>query len=124
MTGHRSTIRTVSALVLLLVFVGGGVLAPTVHRIHHGTATNHAASRLSADAMCDHAQHGVAFEVLPPALHDDPCVLCDRYFTSLAVPDGQVAASLRDAAHVPGADGLLFSLSSTRTTIRGPPSSA
>jgi hypothetical protein len=123
MIGHRHIMRTVSALVLLLVFVGGGVLAPTVHRMHH-VAPGHVSSRAATDAACDHAQHGVAFEVVPPALHDDPCVLCDRHFTSLAALAGQVAVSLRDAAHVPGADGLLLSTSSSRTTIRGPPPSA
>jgi hypothetical protein len=116
--------RTVSALTLLLVFVSGGVLAPTVHRMHHGTATNHAASRLSADAMCDHAQHGVAFEVVPPSLHDDPCVLCDRHLTFLVASTGQAAALLRDAPYVLGGDGLLFSTSSAWPTIRGPPRSA
>lgn len=116
--------RTISALVLLLVFVGGGVLAPTVHRIHHGTAANHTAPPSTTDATCDHAQHGVAFEVVPPALHDDPCVLCDRHFTSLVASTGQAVALLRDTPYVLGADGLLLSTSSTGTTIRGPPFSA
>ena len=122
MNGHRAT-RSIHALVLLLSFVVGGVLAPTVHRVQHGTLADRPASQQS-QAACDHARHGVAVEVVPPELHDDPCVLCARHYLSLAAPAEHPAVRDLEAPHVQHADGLLLSIHVVHSTIRAPPFSA
>ena len=65
-----------SASVLLTVFLLGGLLAPVVHRAHHGQTwgTQHA----EAPETCDHTQHSDSFETTVPDLLDDDCLLCAR----------------------------------------------
>ena len=75
----RSVFSRWTSLVALVAFVGGGVLGPVLHRVHH--APRPAAPTTDA---CDHAGHGDAFEAVHAALHDDVCVLCSRHLTYLA----------------------------------------
>ncbi len=75
---HRSghDIPRKSASVLLAVFLIGGLLAPVVHRTHHGQTW----TKLQAEApeICDHTQHGNGYETTIPDLLDDDCLLCVR----------------------------------------------
>lgn len=115
----RNDIRRTIASALLAVFLVGGLLAPIVHRAHHGLlwATLHA----ETTQECDHAQHGDSFEVNVPDLLDDDCLLCVRHvlhFDAAHAPpttyhDGASYAVLRQAPP----DTPHFTL----LPIRGPP---
>ncbi len=72
--GHDISRKSASAL--LVVFLIGGLLAPVVHRAHHGHMWG--AQHADAPETCDHTQHSDSFETTVPDLLDDDCLLCVR----------------------------------------------
>lgn len=84
--------RKGAALMLLMTFLAGGLVATTLHpvvhsvsgschgSVDHATTTSDTAHETGhADAHhCDHSQHGQRFEPFHTALHGDICVLCTR----------------------------------------------
>ena len=72
--GHD--ISRMSASALLAVFLMGGLLAPVVHRAHHGQTWGK--QHAETPEACDHTQHSDGFETTVPDLLDDDCLLCVR----------------------------------------------
>lgn len=118
---HR--LKQQTALLLLVVFVFGGLLGPVLHRASHGLVWSDLRGPASAasDAACDHDAHPARFEVTVPVLHDDLCPLCVRHLVSLDVVEAR-PVSLKDTDTV-----VCSCMDIVQTTIfsshliRGPP---
>ena len=112
--------RTYIAGFLLALFMAGGLLAPSVHRVHH-----------QADIAQIHAQHAHALETVGPSVfdgtifpdvHDLTCWLCNTHL--VYEPHVQPATPTPVLHETPlgrGVFGDLSSASRYRSFIRGPP---
>ena len=70
-------IRRISAVLALVAFLGGGLVAPVLHRAAHGV--EHAEARHAAATQTDHVHAdgtGLTVPLEGVALGHDLCVLC------------------------------------------------
>jgi hypothetical protein len=90
--------RPTTALLLLAVFLFGGLLGPSLHRLEHAEARD--ARQQAAVARCaDHGPHaGPSWEAALPALDDAPCLLCTRALVGLNVAPSPAAQASLTAA--------------------------
>lgn len=120
-----SPFRHISALVALAAFLGGGLVAPALHRVAHGIEHEHA--RHEAATQTDHVHaDGVGFTVPLEGIDvpHDLCVLClpkTSRTPTLAVAPSPLAATqsfalLHRTAPMASVQVLL--------PIRGPPAVA
>ena len=63
--------RRIVALLLLYAFVLGGIVAPSIHLVHHGLLVD-----THAELGCDH--HELAWHPDFELLHEGDCLLCQR----------------------------------------------
>lgn len=118
---HR--LRQQTALLLLAVFVFGGLLGPVLHRASHGLVWSdlRGSAPAASDVACDHDAHPARFEVTVPDLHDDLCPLCVRHLVSLDPVEAR-PVSLKDTYTVVCSctDIVQVTIASSHL-IRGPP---
>jgi hypothetical protein len=115
------------ALVVLLTFAVGGVVAPVVHRAQHAAE---AGAELAAHAAAGHhhhevfGAHGVEWTPEcdgPVVLHDLACVLC-KGLSASDLPAGPAAWVPERPAGAPAADAAPAGAESAGATrVRGPP---
>ena len=115
-------ISRASGAILLVAFLVGGLLAPVVHRAHHGLTW--AELRTDVPETCDHSQHDDGYEDVAPTFFEDQCPLCFRHLVHL---DGlqagltayqDLSGYIRPVALVPETPPF------TLPAIRGPPRAA
>lgn len=115
--------RSIAAVLALAAILGGGLVAPTVHRAMHGL--EHAAASSAAAAQTDHVHtDGLGFTVSlgAHAVHV-PCLLCVSPHAAppvLAAPALASAPSLLVQARVIAPATAVLAL----LPIRGPPAVA
>ena len=113
-------LRTYLSGLLLVLFVGGGVLAPNVHRAQHQVHTAE-----------DHQQHADALQVTAPSVfdgaafpdtHDLTCWLCNTHlvFKPHAQPSAPVPALRASPVNTDALDQVAAASHHT-SLIRGPP---
>lgn len=105
------------AIMLLAVFMVGGLLGPVLHRVHHGFAWDH----LRGDTPCDHSQHEARLEVSVPPLHEDLCLQCKRHIDYLSIAKVSIGTVDHVAAFVADDGSHLSSIQDALFLIRGPP---
>ncbi len=114
-------LRSLSAVLLLTVLLGG-MVGGVVHRVHHGTGQAHGVvNEAPLPDDCDHSQHDVAFEHQTLSFHAEQCVLCSRQVVS--VGDAQALHDQRHTfADYSAFPELALSEAPVRyASIRGPP---
>ncbi len=119
-----------SALILLVTFVTGGVLVPTLHRIEHAEEWKEVrVEHASADTHHHHAasdDHGV--ELLPPC--PDPlnaaiaCVLCQSVSVGTIGCTEDCACGERSTHAAQGVAGHYGTTPHGLSLVRGPPKQA
>ncbi len=118
-----SSSARISASLLLAVLVAGGLLVPSLHRLHHAED----AARIRAAHLADGHHDGDARDAAldapcpNPATEELPCAVCVG-LAFHARPAGIVAPSLDGLDRVSSATGLsAHSAESAGAAIRGPP---
>ncbi len=116
---RRPRILQANALLLLAVFMAGGVLVPVLHRVHHGLTWAHL--RGGTAAACDHARHDDSVEQPVSSFQEDPCPLCQRHVDYALQPSlTSVETHWDDTPAAQGSDPAA-SLAFLAFLIRGPP---
>jgi hypothetical protein len=118
---HRHDSDSLTAFGLLVVFVLGVLLVPTLHRVQHGVAWAELRGEAATAEGCDHARHGDGFEAHIPAFHEDLCALCHRHDVSVDGPSSHATALLSFGVYGATAASWLFSAPASSLLIRGPP---
>ena len=108
------------AHVLLAVFVLGGLVAPSVHRIQH--QVGHSAPAAPADFAVQTAEPTLQASAAVPVTHDLDCGICSTHLvlkthTQVTAPSPALADAAFEAAPV----GFISSALLNRSFIRGPP---
>lgn len=113
----KHDIRQARAVFLLTLFVIGGMLAPMLHRAHHGIAW----AEQRAGSVCDHLQHGDRFEETLPEYHADQCLFCLRHQVWIAGFGDEITAFHEHQEFAPSERSIPATSFYTLLSIRGPP---
>lgn len=121
---HRHDSHSLIAFGLLVVFVLGGLLVPTLHRVQHGVAWAELRGEAATAEACDHSRHGDGFEATLPAFHEDLCALCTRPLVSLLHAPASIQARQVFASLLAQAPSFVAGGSDAFFSIRAPPFAA